>query len=375
MDRPAIITYASSVDPPETTVARGADGASGRVGSPSQLASDDVTTSAAPIQGDIGFIPISRSVRRSITHAQAAARSGHRRARGIGAAAWEVVDVRFATDPAHVVGKRPAPRGLGGAEPGTVMRTLSPPSIVDSSRPLRSSGLTRHACAPCSRGRRAAAPGSAPAGRDDVPGVGRRVRSTPSKPAAEEWMEHDEIAGLLDVFEGGDRDALDRLLPFVYDELRRIAHRELQRERQGHTLSTTEVVHEAYLKLAEHQRVTSGEQVRFLAVAATAVRRALVEHARRRDAAKRGGGQRAVTLDEEVVVVAGGSEDLLSLDEALTRLAALDDRLARVVECRYFGGLTEDETASALGVTARTVRRDWVKAKAWLFRELHGATS
>jgi RNA polymerase sigma factor (TIGR02999 family) len=201
------------------------------------------------------------------------------------------------------------------------------------------------------------------------------VRSAPSKPAAEDWMEQDEIAGLLDVFEGGDRDALDRLLPFVYDELRRIAHRELQRERQGHTLSTTEVVHEAYLKLAEHQRVTSGEQVRFLAVAATAVRRALVEHARRRDAAKRGGGQRAVTLDEEVVVAAGGSEDLLSLDEALTRLAALDDRLARVVECRYFGGLTEDETASALGVTARTVRRDWVKAKAWLFRELHGATS
>ncbi len=188
-------------------------------------------------------------------------------------------------------------------------------------------------------------------------------------------MEQDQVASLLEVFEGGDRDALDRLLPLVYDELRRIAHRELQRERPDHTLTTTDVVHEAYLKLIDHQRVTSGEQVRFLAVAATAVRRALVEHARRRDAAKRGGGQRPVTLDEEAFAVDGGSEDLLSLDEALTRLAALDERLARVVECRYFGGLTEDETAAALGVTARTVRRDWVKAKGWLFRELHGDVS
>jgi RNA polymerase sigma factor (TIGR02999 family) len=196
-----------------------------------------------------------------------------------------------------------------------------------------------------------------------------------SVPAVEAWMEQDQVASLLEVFEGGDRDALDRLLPLVYDELRRIAHRELQRERRGHTLSTTDVVHEAYLKLIDHQRVTSGEQVRFLAVAATAVRRALVEHARRRDAAKRGGGERPVTLDEEAIAVVGGSEDLLSLDEALTRLAALDQRLARVVECRYFGGLTEDETAAALGVTARTVRRDWVKAKGWLFRELHGDVS
>jgi len=204
------------------------------------------------------------------------------------------------------------------------------------------------------------------------PGLPRREVSPTPVPAAEAWMEQDRIAGLLEVFEGGDRDALDRLLPLVYDELRRIAHRELRRERRDHTLSTTEVVHEAYLKLAEHQRVTSGEQVRFLAVAATAVRRALVEHARRRDAAKRGGGQRPVTLDEEAIAFADGPDDLLSLDEALTRLAALDERLARVVECRYFGGLTEEETASALGVTARTVRRDWVKARGWLYRELHG---
>ena len=131
------------------------------------------------------------------------------------------------------------------------------------------------------------------------PGLPHREMSPTSVPAVEARMEQDQVASLLEVFEGGDRDALDRLLPLVYDELRRIAHRELRRERRDHTLSTTEVVHEAYLKLIDHQRVTSGEQVRFLAVAATAVRRALVEHARRRDAAKRGGGQRPVTLDEE----------------------------------------------------------------------------
>jgi RNA polymerase sigma factor (TIGR02999 family) len=190
--------------------------------------------------------------------------------------------------------------------------------------------------------------------------------------ASEAWMEQqDQVTVLLEAFEGGDREALDRLLPLVYDELRRIAHRELRRERSDHTLSTTEVVHEAYLKLLDQDRLAPGEQVRFLAIAATAVRRALIEHARRRDALKRGGGQRPLTLDEEIAAH-DGTDRLLSLDEALTRLAELDERLARVVECRYFGGLTEEETAAALGVTARTVRRDWVKAKAWLYRELHG---
>src|SRR5215207_5394886 len=200
--------------------------------------------------------------------------------------------------------------------------------------------------------------------------VGREGSPAPTT-AWEARMEQDRVTNLLEAYEGGDRDALDELLPLVYDELRRIAHRELQRERLDHTLSTTEVVHEAYLQLLDQARVTSGEQVRFLAVAATAVRRALIEHARRRDALKRGGGQRPLTLDEEIAAH-DGSDRLLSLDEALTRLAGLDERLARVVECRYFGGLTEEETAAALGVTARTVRRDWVKAKAWLYRELHG---
>jgi RNA polymerase sigma factor (TIGR02999 family) len=193
---------------------------------------------------------------------------------------------------------------------------------------------------------------------------------------AESWMTQDEIARLLEAFEGGDRTALDQLLPVVYDELRRIAHRELRRERRDHTLTTTEVVHEAYLRLLDHPRLPpAAGQVRFLAVAATAVRRSLVAYARRRDAMKRGGGERLLTLDEDELVSDDQSGDLLCLDDALNRLAALDARLAAVVECRYFAGLTEEETAAALGVTERTVRRDWVKAKAWLHRELCGLVS
>ena len=174
-------------------------------------------------------------------------------------------------------------------------------------------------------------------------------------------------------FAAGDREALDRLLPLVYDELRRIARRELRRERSDHTLTTTALVHEAYLTLVDQSRARPGDRVRFFAVAATAMRRVLIEYARRRRAAKRGGGERPLSLDETAVAATDSAERLLALDDALTRLAALDARQARVVECRYFGGLTEEETAEALGVTARTVRRDWVKAKGWLYRELHDA--
>ena len=124
--------------------------------------------------------------------------------------------------------------------------------------------------------------------------------------------------------------------------------------------------------MVDQTRVGRGERVRFLAIAAVAIRRIVIEYARRGQAQKRGGGQRPLSLDEAAVAGADRSEMLLVLDDALTRLAALNDRLARVVECRYFGGLTEEETASALGVTARTVRRDWVKARGWLYRELHG---
>src|SRR5919199_366543 len=183
--------------------------------------------------------------------------------------------------------------------------------------------------------------------------------------------QHGEVTKLLVDFAAGDREALDRLLPVVYDELRRIARRELRRERVDHTLTTTALVHEAYLTLVDQSRAQPGDRVRFFAVAATAMRRVLIEYARRRRAAKRGGGERPLSLDETAVAATDSAERLLALDDALTRLAALDPRQARVVECRYFGGLTEEETAEALGVTARTVRRDWVKAKGWLYRELH----
>ena len=188
-------------------------------------------------------------------------------------------------------------------------------------------------------------------------------------------MEAECATDLLLNSAGGDREALDRLVPLVYDELRRIAHRELGRARPNQTLATTEVVHEVYLRLVNQSRVAHGERACFLGLAAVAMRRIVIEYARRARAKKRGGGQRLLSLDEAEIPGEERSDALLALDEALTRLAGLNDRLARVVECRYFGGLTEAETADALGVTARTVRRDWVKAKAWLYTELYGSAA
>jgi RNA polymerase sigma factor (TIGR02999 family) len=159
------------------------------------------------------------------------------------------------------------------------------------------------------------------------------------------------------------------MLPLVYDELRRMAHVHLGRERTGHTLSTTDLVHEAYVRLA-NQRGVAMERSQFLGAASAAMRRILIDYARKHQAAKRGGGAGVLSLDEALTAADESSEMLVALDEALTRLAADDERLAQVVECRYFGGLTEEETAEALKVTARTVRRDWVKAKEWLYREL-----
>ena len=183
----------------------------------------------------------------------------------------------------------------------------------------------------------------------------------------------DEASDLLLESARGDREALDRLFPLVYDQLRRIAHRELRRGRPDQTLGTTEVVHEAYLRLVDQGRVARAERARFLGVAAIAMRRIVLEYVRRSHAQKRGGGRRPLSLDDSGLPVPGDDRDELlpELDEALTRLAALDARLARVVECRYFGGLTEEETGDALGITARTVRRDWVKARAWLYVELY----
>lgn len=185
---------------------------------------------------------------------------------------------------------------------------------------------------------------------------------------AETGHDESDITGLLLAWRAGDRSALDRLFPLVYDELRRIAHRQLGRERSDHTLGTTALVHEGYLRLVDQTRARWEDRAHFFAVAARAMRRILVDYARRHRAAKRGGAR--VSLDDATLLADERADTLVALDEALTRLTDVDERLGRVVECRFFGGLTEEETAEALGVTARTVRRDWVKAKGWLYHAL-----
>ena len=162
------------------------------------------------------------------------------------------------------------------------------------------------------------------------------------------------------------------LFPELYDELRRIAHRRLRAERTGHTLSTTALVHEAYLKLADQTRARFASRSHFLVVASQAMRRILVGYARRVRAGKRGGDWRRLDFDAVEIPVEDRAEALLALDAAMERLAGLNPRLGQVVECRFFGGMTEEEVAAALGVTERTVRRDWIKAKGWLVRELEG---
>jgi len=167
-----------------------------------------------------------------------------------------------------------------------------------------------------------------------------------------------------------DRAAWDRLVPLVYDELRAMAHRQLRRDARGQTLTTTAVVHEAYLRLVDCDEAPSLDRAHFFALAARVMRRLLIDYARRHRAAKRGGEHHRAPYDDALAVADERADTLIALDDALSRLAAADERLARVVECRFFGGLTEEETAAALGVTARTVRREWVKAKEWLLRDL-----
>jgi RNA polymerase sigma factor (TIGR02999 family) len=162
---------------------------------------------------------------------------------------------------------------------------------------------------------------------------------------------------------------MDRLFPLVYDELRRMAHGQLQRERPGHTLGTTGLIHETYLKLVDQTRVQWRDRGHFFRVASWAMRRILVDYARQYRALRRGGGLERIQIDEELAGAERG-DTLVALDEALERLATVSERLSRVVECRYFGGLTAEETAEALGVSSRTVERDWVKARAWLYLEL-----
>lgn len=168
-----------------------------------------------------------------------------------------------------------------------------------------------------------------------------------------------------------DLGGADGAFPLVYDELRRLARRQLRREADGHTLSTTALVHEAYLRLAHQTQGRWHDRAHFLAIAATAMRRILVDHARRHHAAKRGGAARRVPLESlDALAIDERAEILVALDAALAHLASLDPRQARVVECRFFGGLTEEETAEALGIGLRTVKRDWAKARSWLYQEL-----
>lgn len=183
-------------------------------------------------------------------------------------------------------------------------------------------------------------------------------------------QKHDVTRALHQVAEG-DREAEDLLWQLTYDELRRIAKAHLRRESPNHTLTATSLVHEAYLRLSD-QKVRWQNRSHFFGVASQACRRVLVDHARQRLAQKRGGGAVAVTMSDHLVVSDDRTEEILAVNRALERLAAVDERLCRVVEYRYFGGLSEEETAEALDISTRTVRREWVKAKGWLFEELRG---
>jgi len=185
--------------------------------------------------------------------------------------------------------------------------------------------------------------------------------STPSPP---------EITQLLEEWSRGDRSALDRLIPLVHAELRRIARRQMSQERAGHTLQATALVNEAYVRLAGDAGQRWQNRAHFFAVCAQVMRHVLIDHARSRAREKRGGALQRVSLEGAAALAEGGEAELLALDEALARLEEFDRQKARVVELRYFAGLGIEETAEALGVSPTTVRREWRRAKAWLYRAL-----
>jgi RNA polymerase sigma-70 factor, ECF subfamily len=180
----------------------------------------------------------------------------------------------------------------------------------------------------------------------------------------------DNLTGLLIEWRDGDKAALDRLMPLVYDELRRMAHRYVRRERNGHTLQTSALVNEAYLRLAGQQNPDWQNRAHFFAVTAHVMRHILIDHARRRRFVKHGGELHQVPIKDAAGMSMQRAAELIALDEALDDLAHLDERKSRVVELRYFGGLSLEETAEVLKVSLMTVRRDWRAAKAWLFRRM-----
>jgi RNA polymerase sigma factor (TIGR02999 family) len=183
-------------------------------------------------------------------------------------------------------------------------------------------------------------------------------------------MPSEQVTQLLLELRGGNRAAVDELTPLVYQELRRIAGGQLRSERPGHTLQATALVHEAYMKLVGQREVAWQNRAHFFGIAAQVMRRILLDYAKERVRDKRGGAMRQTLLDEALLVSEDRASSLVVIDEALTRLELLDPRQAKVVELRFFGGLTVEETAEAMGISAPTVKREWAMAKAWLYREL-----
>src|SRR5919197_1351201 len=187
--------------------------------------------------------------------------------------------------------------------------------------------------------------------------------TTPSPPP-------EEVTQLLVAWGNGSQAALEQLMPLVYEELRRLAHNYMRREHPGHTLQTTALVNEAYFRLVDQKHVHWQNRAHFFAISAQLMRRILVDHARNHHYAKRGGDAHKVSLDEGAVVAQEQAADLIALDDALRSLAAIDERKSRIVELRFFGGLSVEETAEALKISPRTVMREWSMARAWLYRTI-----
>lgn len=184
-----------------------------------------------------------------------------------------------------------------------------------------------------------------------------------------------EITQLLAEWSNGNQTALDKLYPLVYDELHKMANRYMKRERKDHTLQTTALINEAYVRMVDQKNVHWENRAHFFAISAQIMRRILIDHARRHHYAKRGGGALKVSLDETAIVAGDPASDMLLLDEALNRLAEIDPRRGQVVELRYFGGLNNEEIAGVLKISENTVTRDWNMARAWLYQELSGSVA
>ena len=188
-------------------------------------------------------------------------------------------------------------------------------------------------------------------------------------------VDSQQITSLLVEWGNGDQSALENLMPLVYDELRRIARRFMRRQSAGHTFQTTELIHEAYLKLARGEEQNWKNRAHFFGVAAQAMRHILVDYARSKHSRKRGGWQEKVTLDDNCAISSPDSVELVQLDDAMKQLAALDPRKAKVVELKYFGGLNTEEIAEVLKISPETVKRDWRFSRTWLLHELSGSSS